>query len=194
MFTGIIEEIGTVRYNTAGALEIQAKVVLKGTKAGDSISVNGVCLTVTAFFSDGFTVHAVPETLRKTNLGDFKPGAVVNLERALAVGDRFGGHIVQGHVEATGELASYTPDGADGLTAFYRAPAALMRYVVPKGFIAVDGASLTVVDCTKDTFSVTLIPFTREHTNLATRHPGDRVNLETDIIARYVERLRAVVS
>lgn len=190
MFTGIVEEIGMIRSNAAGTLEIQARLVLAGTKVGDSIAVNGACLTVTGFFSDGFTVHAVPETLRKTNLGDLKPGDEVNLERALAVGDRLGGHIVQGHIEATGELASYSPDGADGLTALYRAPIALMRYVVPKGFIAVDGASLTVVDCSKDTFSVTLIPFTREHTNLARRHPGDRVNLETDIIARYVERLR----
>ena len=190
MFTGIVEEIGTVRSSTVGTLEIHAKVVLEGTKAGDSISVNGACLTVISLLSDSFTVHAVPETLRKTNLGDLKPGDGVNLERALAVGDRLGGHIVQGHIEATGELASYSPDGADGLTALYRAPTALMRYVVPKGFIAVDGASLTVVECSKNTFSVTLIPFTREHTNLARRHSGDRVNLETDIIARYVERLR----
>ncbi|MBI2885744.1 MAG: riboflavin synthase [Chloroflexi bacterium] len=190
MFTGIVEEVGVVRSFVEGDLTIQARLVLEGAKLGDSITVNGACLTVTALHPDAFTVHTVPETLRRTNLSELKPGDPVNLERALAVGDRMGGHIVQGHIEGTAEVVSYTPDGADGLTARFRAPKALMRYIVPKGFIAVDGASLTVVDCADDSFTVTLIPFTREHTNLAAHSPGGRVNLETDIIARYVERLR----
>lgn len=190
MFTGIVEELGGVRSLERGVLTIGAKTVLDGTRIGDSISVNGACLTVTSLLPDGFTVDVVPETLRKTNLGQVGPGDAVNLERALAVGDRFGGHIVQGHVEGTAELDSYAPDEPDGLIARYRAPASLMRYIVPKGFIAVDGASLTVVDCGDAWFTIALIPFTREHTNLARRRPGDAVNIETDIVARYVERLR----
>lgn len=190
MFTGIVEEVGQVRSFQDGVLTIQAKTVLPDTKVGDSVAVNGACLTVTRLLPSGFAVDVVPETLRKTNLGQLQPGAGVNLERAIAVGDRLGGHIVQGHVEGTAEIVSFTPDGADGLMAVYRAPRALMRYIVPKGFVAVDGVSLTVVDCKDDTFSVTLIPFTREQTNLTAYRPGDRVNLETDIIARYVERLR----
>ena len=191
MFTGIVEEIGYLKSLQNGLLTIQAGTVLEGTKVGDSIAVNGACLTVTDLLADGFSVHAVPETLRRTNLSMLRPGDGVNLERALPVDGRLGGHIVQGHVEGTGEVVSFTPDGADGLTALYRAPRPLMRYVVPKGFIAIDGASLTVVDCTDDTFWVTLIPYTRDHTNPAARRPGDAVNLETDIVARYVERLRA---
>ena len=191
MFTGIVEEIGYLKSLQNGLLTIQAGTVLEGTKVGDSIAVNGACLTVTYLLPDGFSVHAVPETLRRTNLSMLRPGDGVNLERAVPVDGRLGGHIVQGHVEGTGEVLSFTPDGADGLTALYRAPRALMRYVVPKGFIAIDGASLTVVDCTDHTFWVTLIPYTRDHTNLAARRPGDAVNLETDIVARYVERLTA---
>lgn len=190
MFTGIVEEVGQVRSFRDGVLDIQAKTVLEGTKIGDSVAVNGACLTVTSLQHDGFTMHVVPETLRKTNLGDLRPGDGVNLERAIALGDRLGGHIVQGHIEGTGELVTCTPDGSDGVLARYKAPKALLRYIVAKGFIAVDGVSLTIIDATSEAFSVTLIPFTREHTNLATRRPGDRVNLETDIVARYVERLR----
>lgn len=189
MFTGIVEEIGIVRSMRAGDLTIDANVVLDGVKLGDSICVNGACLTVTVFDKQSFTVHMVPETLRRTNLGTLRPGALVNLERALPVDGRLGGHVVQGHVEGTAEVVSFASDGGDGLTARFRTPVALMRFIVAKGFIAVDGVSLTVVDCEDDAFSVTLIPFTREHTNLGKRQAGEQVNLETDVLARYVERL-----
>ena len=189
MFTGIVEEVGRAVSLQAGVLTIEAEAVLEGTRVGDSLLVNGACLTVTGLLPQGFTADVVPETLRKTNLGALLPGDRVNLERAVAAGGRLGGHIVQGHVEATGELVAFTPDGQEGLLASYRVAEALLPYIVPKGFIAVDGVSLTVVDCTGSLCSVALIPFTREHTNLGSRRPGDRVNLETDIIARYVERL-----
>lgn len=191
MFTGIVEEVGRVIRSDEGGLAVQAHLVLEDAKLGDSLLVNGVCLTVTELQPDRFQADVVPETLRRTNLGVLQPGEKVNLERALPVNGRLGGHIVQGHVEGTGTLVSYTPDGADGVTARYRVPSPLLPYIVAKGFIAVDGASLTVVDCADGTFSVTLIPFTRSHTNLADRKPGDAANLETDIIARYIERLNA---
>ena len=191
MFTGIIEEVGTVLSAEHGRLAVHAPLVLDGTKAGDSILVSGACLTVAEHSADIFTADLAPETLRQTNLGRLNTGAAVNLERALAVGGRLGGHLVQGHVEGVGELLEYRPDGADGVMAYYRAPEPLLPYIVRKGFIAVDGASLTVVDVHHDVFSVTLIPFTRSHTNLYQRNPGDLVNLETDVIARYVERLVA---
>ncbi len=189
MFTGIVEEIGMVRSIRADGLTIEANVVLDGVKLGDSINVNGACLTITTFDKQCFTVDTVPETLRRTNLGTLQSGDGVNLERALPVDGRLGGHVVQGHVEGTAEVVSLTPDGSNGVTARFRAPDALMRFIVAKGFIAIDGVSLTVVDCEADTFSVTLIPFTREHTNLGKRQVGEQVNLETDVLARYVERL-----
>lgn len=172
-----------------GRLAVRAAVVLDGTRVGDSITVNGACLTVVELSPDGFGVDVVPETLRRTNLGVLKAGDRVNLERAMAADGRFGGHMVQGHVEGTGEVVRYEPDGTDGLMVYCRLPADLARYVVTKGFIAIDGASLTVVGMRDDEFWVTLIPFTREHTNLGDRKVGDRVNLETDVLARYVERL-----
>jgi len=187
MFTGIVEEIGRVRSMPVGGLTIDANVVLDGMKLGDSICVNGACLTITTFDKQGFTVDTVPETLRRTNLGALRPGAWVNLERALPVDGRLGGHVVQGHVEGTAEVVSLTPDGSNGVMARFRAPDSLMRFIVAKGFIAIDGVSLTVVDCEYSTFSVTLIPFTREHTNLGKRQAGEQVNLETDVLARYVQ-------
>lgn len=190
MFTGIVEEVGRVSSFQGGVLAVDAQKVLEGTKVGDSLAVNGACLTVTSVLHQGFTVDVVPETLRKTNLGQLRPGDGVNLERAVAVGDRLGGHMVQGHLEAAAEVVSFTPDGQDGLLVRYRAPQELMRYIVSKGFVALNGVSLTVVDCDTETFSVTLIPYTREHTNLTAHTPGSSVNLETDIVARYVERLR----
>ena len=132
-------------------------------------------------------MDVTPETLRRTNLGLLKPGDPVDLERALSVADRIGGHIVQGHVEATGEVLSIDPDG-DSLVIRFQAPPQVMRYVVSKGFIAVDGISLTVVDCDSSSFSVSVIPYTRDHTVLGARQAGDQVNLETDIVARYVEQ------
>ena len=188
MFTGIVEELGTIRQASAGQLTISADKVLEGSQLGDSIAVNGTCLTITQIEKDSFSVEVMPETLRRTNLGQFRSGHQVNLERALSLGARLGGHLVQGHVDATGRVLMLIPE-ADALQVRYWAPPEVMRYIVSKGFIAVDGVSLTVVDCDAAFFQVALVGFTREHTNLAQRRPGDLVNLEVDIIAKYVERL-----
>lgn len=189
MFTGIIEEVGTVRAAQPKGLSISATTVTEDTKQGDSISVNGACLTVTGLTVDSFSVEVMPETLRRTNLGLVRPGDRVNLERALALGGRLGGHLVQGHVDDTGRVVSITPEG-EALLMTFGAPREIMRYVVRKGFIAVDGVSLTVVECDGDRFAVSLVGFTQRATNLAGRRAGDVVNLEVDIIAKYVERLR----
>ncbi len=188
MFTGIVEEVGTIREVGSGRLVISAERVLDDLGVSDSICVNGVCLTVVDHDPSGFAVDVVPETLRRTNLGGLSPGDPVNLERAMVVGSRFGGHFVQGHVDATGIVHSIEPDG-DALMVTIAAPASVMRYVVEKGFIAVDGMSLTVVDCQESSFSVTIIPYTRENTNMGTVSVGNAVNLEPDIVAKYVERL-----
>ncbi|MHB1006885.1 MAG: riboflavin synthase [Chloroflexota bacterium] len=190
MFTGIIEEVGHVRALRAGAepsLAVTASVVLEGTRLGDSISVNGACLTVTALDAHTFTVGLMPETLRRTNLGEVKPGDPVNLERALALGGRLGGHFVQGHVDGTGRLESVRQEGQARILRF-TAPPAVMRYVVPKGFIAVDGVSLTVVESDAASFTVSLVTFTQQSVALAEKRPGQVVNLETDILGKYVER------
>ena len=187
MFAGIVEEVGRVVEAKPDRLVIQADAVLEGAKVGDSLNINGACLTAVAIEDNRFTVDVTPETLRRTNLGLLKPGDAVDLERALSVADRIGGHIVQGHVEATGEVLSVDPDG-DSLVMRFQAPPQVMRYVVSKGFIAVDGISLTVVDCDSSSFSVSVIPYTRDHTVLGVRKAGDQVNLETDIVARYVEQ------
>ena len=187
MFAGIVEEVGRVVEAKPDRLVIQADAVLEGTKVGDSLNINGACLTAVAIEGDRFTVDVTPETLRRTNLGLLKPGDAVDLERALSVSDRIGGHIVQGHVEATGEVISVNPDG-DSLVVRFQAPPQVMPYVVSKGFIAVDGISLTVVDRDSSSFSVSVIPYTRDHTVLGVRQAGDQVNLETDIVARYVEQ------
>ncbi|MFC1935419.1 riboflavin synthase [Chloroflexota bacterium] len=188
MFTGIVEEMGRVMEATPTRLVIQAHVTLDGTRVADSIAVNGACLTVVDIQGDTLAVDVVPETLRRTNLGDARPGDLVNLERSLALGDRMGGHMVQGHVEATARVISLEPEG-EAVNIGFHAPPEIMRYVVPKGFIAVDGISLTVVQYNPSSFTVTVIPYTREQTVLGSRRVGDRVNLETDVIARYVERL-----
>lgn len=188
MFTGIIEEVGTVKSFKGGILVVGASKALEGTKLGDSIAVNGACLTVTSFDSGSFSASLMPETTRVTNLGHLKPGDPVNLERSLAVGDRLGGSIVQGHVEGVGQVESMVPEG-DAVIVTYSAPSELMKYIIPKGFIAVDGVSLTVVKVQEDNFSVSLVQFTQENTNLTRKQSGDPVNLETDIIGRYVEAL-----
>lgn len=191
MFSGIVEEVGTVRalrrQGASAVLTVAAQRVLTGTRVGDSLAVNGACLTVTALDADGFTVDLAPETLRRTNLGDLRPGSPVNLERALAVGDRLGGHFVQGHVDGVGRVAVLLPQG-DACLARFQAPPAVMRYVVPKGFIAVDGVSLTVVERDDSSFTVSLVPHTLANTILGRYRVGDRVNLEVDIIGKYVER------
>lgn len=189
MFSGIIEEMGEVKEPAyGGRLAVSAITVLEGTKLGDSISVNGVCLTVISLDKSFFSVEVMPETLRRTNLGYLKVKDHVNLERAITLNSRIGGHLVQGHIDSTGKILSYSPEGGAIITT-YMAPPEVSKYLVPRAFIAVDGASLTVIDCSKDTFSVSLVGFTREHTNLAKRHTGDLVNLEVDITAKYVEKL-----
>lgn len=188
MFTGIIEELGTVREAREGRMIINAKKVLWGTNLGDSIAVNGVDLTCTYLEEDGFYASVMPETYRRTNLGELKPGDVVNLERAMTLAQRIGGHLVRGVIEATGTLESMTPE-ENAIIARYQAPPEILRYVVVKGPITIDGVSLTVIDKTADSFAVSLVEFTQEHTNLTRKAVGDRVNLESDIIARYVGQL-----
>jgi len=187
MFTGIIEEMGRVVSAKAGELAIAAGEVMAGMKSGDSIAVNGVCLTVTAFDKGSFSVKVMPETMRRTNLGRLLVGDRVNLERALPLGGRLGGHLVEGHVDATGRVTSVTPEGEAMLVSFY-APSEILDYLVEKGFIAVDGVSLTIV--TKDTssFLVSVVDYTRKNTTLGSRRVGDLVNLEVDIIAKYVKQ------
>jgi riboflavin synthase len=188
MFTGIIEELGTVREVREGRMIFNAKKVLWGTNLGDSIAVNGCDLTVSYLEEDGFHASVMPETFRRTNLGDLKVGDVVNLERALTLAQRLGGHLVRGVVEATGSVESFTPEG-EAIIARYNAPPEILKYVVVKGPITIDGVSLTIIDKSPETFSVSLVEFTQEHTNLLQRASGDRVNLESDIIARYVGEL-----
>lgn len=191
MFTGLIEEVGTMEGATVGEksmkLTIRAKRVLDGIKLGDSISTNGVCLTVTSFDSSTFTVDVMPETMRKTNLGKLIKGSYVNLERALKVSDRLGGHIVSGHIDGTGYIREYKDeDIATWLTV--ETNREIIKYVIPKGSIAIDGTSLTVVDVTENSFRVSLIPVTKEETVLLKKKVGDEVNLECDIVGKYVER------
>jgi riboflavin synthase len=188
MFTGIVEEVGELRSVRSGGMVVGSTVAIDGIRLGDSMSVNGVCLTVTEFGADWFAVDTVPETLRRSNLGSLAVGDPVNLERPLSAAGRLGGHFVQGHVEATASVDSVVPDGEAVLVRFI-APADVMRYIVAKGFVTIDGVSLTIVSRDSGSFVVTLIPFTREHTNLGTRGPGDMVNIETDILAKYVENL-----
>ena len=190
MFTGIVEEVGQVASLSDYRLVIQAETVLEDVHMGDSISVNGACLTVVEFGSDSFAVDLAPETLRRTSLGQVGAGSAVNLERALAAHDRMGGHIVQGHVDGTGDITAITPE-ADCFILEIETPASLTPYIVEKGFIAVDGISLTVVQSSEPRFTISLIPFTMQHTNLREREVGDKVNLEADILAKYVESLLA---
>ncbi len=193
MFTGIVEELGHVRVFTPVAggarIEIEAERVLEDAKIGDSIAVNGCCLTVVESGIDSWTADAVTETLARTNLGALRSGDVVNLERPLRLGDRLDGHIVQGHVDGTGLLRARA-DNADGSVEMtFTAPPEVLRYVVHKGSITVDGISLTVTGLDADGFSVAVIPHTLAVTNLGGRQPGAAVNLEVDVIAKYVERL-----
>ena len=190
MFTGIVEEVGVVRAAGQGRLAIAARKVMPTLEIGGSINVNGTCLTVTTMESGEFTVDVVPETLRRTNLGLLRPGDPINLERPLRADGRLDGHIVQGHVDGTGTVGEISADG-EALMVRMDAPEQLTRYVVEKGFIAVDGVSLTVVHCDEAGFSVTVIPHTRDHTIFGSRSVGDAVNIEIDILAKYVERLMA---
>lgn len=183
MFTGIVEELGAVRDRRDGRLSFSARVVLEGLAAGDSVAVNGCCLTVVEVGAGWWEADAVEETLRRTNLGRLRWGDVVNLERPVRLADRLGGHLVQGHVDAVGEVAHPAPDLRVTM------PRELVRYVVEKGSIAVDGCSLTVVAALADGFTAAVIPHTAAVTTLGRRRIGDAVNLEVDIVAKYVERL-----
>jgi len=187
VFTGIVEEVGKV-ISTAGKLAIAADNVLEGMQQGDSMAVNGVCLTVTSFDDKSFSADVMPETLDKTNLGLLHPGDGVNLERPLAANGRLGGHLVQGHIDDKGRVSSVSRRGEARLLSF-DAPPKLMPYIVEKGFVAVDGVSLTVVSRDSSSFQVSIVGYTREHTTLGNRGVGEVVNLEVDIIAKYVEQL-----
>ena len=188
MFTGIIEEVGRVTSSQSGRLAIAASDVLRGIELGGSIAVNGVCLTITNLNTNSFSVGIMPETLKRTNLGLLIAGDRVNLERPLTLGGRLGGHLVQGHVDDTGRVASVIRDVGAMLIRF-EVPPEVMRYIVEKGFIAVDGVSLTIVTKNTSSFRVSVVDYTQKHTTLGNRQVGDLVNLEVDIIAKYVEQL-----
>lgn len=185
MFTGIVEEIGTLLRVEECGLVIQAEHILQDVAIKESIAVDGTCLTVTARGENWFQVDTMPETLRCTRLGSLVPGDPVNLERSLAANGRIGGHMVQGHVEATAEVLALTPDGI-GLNVEIELPGQLAPFIIAKGFIALNGVSLTIVERLADRFSVALIPYTREHTNLGQLQAGTLLNLETDVMGRYV--------
>jgi riboflavin synthase len=188
VFTGIIQDIGTIVSVTKDGLVISAGRALGGIEIGGSIAVNGVCLTVTRFDEKSFAVDVMPETLKRTNLGTLKTGDRVNLERPLTFNGEIGGHLVQGHIDDTGKLMQVVREGEAVLMRFQAKPD-IMRYIVPKGFIAVDGISLTVTTKDNDTFGISIVGYTLQHTILADRKPGDMVNLEVDIIGKYVAEL-----
>jgi riboflavin synthase len=192
MFTGIVEESGTViGLDPSGgdnALRIRCRIAIEGTRIGDSINVNGVCLTVTDLTSDSFSVNLQPVTMRLSNLGDLRAGDRVNLERALAAGQRMGGHYVQGHVDGAGRIVEQRGEGKAILVRI-AAPDEVLHYSVERGFISVDGASLTIMELHPDGFTVSLVYHTQQNITLTDKRPGERVNLEADVMAKYVERL-----
>ncbi|MBR2783073.1 MAG: riboflavin synthase [Firmicutes bacterium] len=192
MFTGIIEEVGFVRHvvsgSRSGEIAIRAGTVLEGTRIGDSIAVNGVCLTVTRLLSDGFTADVMPETLRRSNLGSLRSGDPVDLERAMPAQGRFGGHIVSGHIDGVGIITELRRE-ENAVWVRISADSALLAQIVEKGSIAIDGISLTVAAVTGRDFQVSVIPHTAQETILLSKGPGDRVNLETDIIGKYVQKM-----
>lgn len=196
MFTGIVEEVGRVQrlwqIDGGWQLRVAAASVLADVQLGHSIAINGTCLTVTEFNSDTFTVGLSPETLRCTNLGDLLPAAEVNLERSLAANGRIGGHFVQGHVDGTGVIAKKQAEG-DSLWLTIEAAPDLLRLIVPKGYVAIDGTSLTVVDVTSTYFTFMLVAYTQTHITLPRKPAGDRVNIEVDILGKYVKSLVAGV-
>ncbi|MGB2814766.1 MAG: riboflavin synthase [Dehalococcoidales bacterium] len=185
MFTGIVEEIGKVISASTTSLAIAATQVVDGMNPGDSIAVNGACLTVTDFDRASFSVDVMPETLQRTNLGLLKAGDSVNLERPTALGGKMSGHLVQGHVDNTGRIIALEWEG-EALLVQFEAPPEVLRYTVPKGFIAVDGISLTITEKDSSSFRVSVVEYTRQNTTLGSRKKGDVVNLEVDIIAKYV--------
>jgi len=188
VFTGIVEEVGSIVSVGAGKMGVGAKLTLKDLQVGGSIAINGACLTVTDFDEKSFAVDVMPETLNRTNLELLKPGDKVNLERPLKLNGEIGGHLVQGHIDDTGRVVEVTKEGESVLMKFQAKPE-VMRYIVAKGFIAVDGISLTVTTKDANTFGASLVGYTLKHTILSDRKPGDIVNLEADIIGKYVESL-----
>jgi riboflavin synthase, alpha subunit len=188
MFTGIIEELGVVERSGA-RLKIRCSRVLEDSREGSSIAVNGVCLTAVDLDGRSFTADLAPETLRRSNLGDLRAGSRVNLERPLSLAGRLSGHIVQGHVDGTGELLGFDELGDNNWWLRVRIPAELDRYLVYKGSIAIDGISLTIAELRGDILAVTVIPHTYLNTTLGSRKPGERLNLECDMLAKHVEKL-----
>ncbi|EFH81436.1 riboflavin synthase [Ktedonobacter racemifer] len=185
MFSGIVEELGILKACGERGLTISASLVLADLEIKDSIAVDGTCLTVTEMGPDWFYVDTMPETLRRTRLGSLKPGDKVNLERSLPNQGRIGGHMVQGHIEATAPILNVAQDGM-ALQVEVALPSELRSYIIPKGFIALNGVSLTIIDVLADHFTFALIPYTQEHTNLGEARPGMLLNIESDIIGRYV--------
>ena len=188
MFTGLVEELGVISSISQTDIWIESSIVMDDLGVKDSISVNGACLTVVSIEKNLFTVNVVPETLRRTDLGDLSVGDKVNLERSAQLGGRLGGHIVQGHVDGTAQITAYVQEGSAWLIEF-EISKNLSKYIVEKGFVCVDGASLTVVNCDENTFTIALIPYTRDNTVLGTKGVGNSVNIETDIIGKYIEKL-----
>lgn len=192
MFTGIIEESGIIRQiklqGNSGQIMIRAKKVLEGTKIGDSIAVNGICLTVVSIEEDGFTADVMAETIRRSSLGECKSGDAVNLERAMAADGRFGGHIVSGHIDGTGKITSYRKEENAVWVSIETTPE-IMQLIVEKGSICIDGISLTVASVKGQQFQVSVIPHTGEETTLLKKKPGSLVNLENDIVGKYVQKL-----
>lgn len=193
MFTGIVEEIGKIRHvisgSVSGEIQIGASKVLEGTKVGDSIAVNGVCLTVTRLNRDGFCADVMPETLRRTNLGKLNSGDSVNLERAMAADGRFGGHIVSGHIDGVGYIHEKRPEG-NAVWVKIGAPTEILDLIVEKGSIAIDGISLTVATVSDRDFQVSVIPHTGEETILLKKEVGEAVNLENDIVGKYIQKFQ----
>lgn len=192
MFTGIVEEVGTIRSlqlrGNSGSISIVAQKVLEGTKIGDSIAVNGICLTVTSLLSDGFTADVMAETVRRSGLDQAKMGDSVNLERAMAADGRFGGHIVSGHIDGTGVIREYRRE-ENAVWVTIAASPEILALIVEKGSICIDGISLTVATVSDSSFQVSVIPHTAEETTLIRKHTGDVVNLENDVVGKYVQRL-----
>ena len=192
MFTGIIEEIGKIKSVKRGSksvvLEVEARKVLADTRIGDSIATNGVCLTVVGKGNDGFSADVMPETMNRSNLGLLKPGDPVNLERALCLNSRLGGHLVAGHVDGTGKIVSKQQD-ENAIWLTVGAAPEILRYIVEKGSVAIDGVSLTIAYADEQVFKVSVIPHTQEETTLVKKEIGDVVNLENDMIVKYVDKL-----
>ena len=188
MFTGIIEEVGRLKSLNGGRIEISCEKILSDMKIGDSISTNGICLTVTDFSENFFAADVMPETFRKTSLAELPADGIVNLERALKAGDRLGGHIVSGHIDGVGKILNMHTEG-NAIFINISAENFLLKQIAAKGSVALDGISLTVVDSDSENFSVSMIPHTREVTNFKNKRAGSLVNIETDILAKYIDRL-----